>query len=195
MLDVAIVGGLALLFLGRSLQVETWGERGAGMRGVLPCWPANRSARPRSTSRFAGGRAFPGCRPSRVCIRSTSSQLPPGFQAGAFAGLTGAAAPFRRTVFQMRFAFLAEAPASTGSADVPCGRSAWPVTVHALARYCTGKLESKGFSYGRRFAPPAGLPRTCVRVGIGDSAPRRGGGQAARHEMATLLGFRVPSRV
>jgi hypothetical protein len=91
------------------------------MRGVLPCWPANRSARPRSTSRFAGGRAFPGCGPSRVCIRSTSSQLPPGFQAGAFAGLTGAAAPLRRTVFQMRFAFLAEAPASTDGADVPRG--------------------------------------------------------------------------
>lgn len=29
-------------------------------------WPASRSARPRSTGRFAGGRAFPGCGPSRA---------------------------------------------------------------------------------------------------------------------------------
>lgn len=142
----------------------------------MPYWPASRSARRRSTGRFASGRAFPGRGPSRVCVRSTSNQLPPGFQAIAFAGLAGVVAPSGGRCSRCGSRFLALLRSGGACIDwfggVPRGRPAWPVTVHALARRraCArdiGQAGIQGFQLRSTFrtvaSTRAGRPSTDLR--------------------------------
>jgi len=56
-------------------------------------FPASRFLRGRTQAASQAAGSLIDRIPSRVCHRSTSSQLPHGSQAGAFAGLTGVAAP------------------------------------------------------------------------------------------------------
>lgn len=162
-------------------------------------WPANRSARPRSTSRFAGGRAFPGRGPSRVLSgrrQPTSAWVSSGCLCRP--DWRRSASPADGVPDAVRV------PCGGACIDrltgVPRGRPVGPVTVHAIARVAllradVGKLESKGFSYGRWFAPSAGLPRTCARGrhrGQRLSARRRSS-RARREDNSP--GFLLPSRV
>lgn len=177
------------------------------IRGVLPCGlQAGQHGRdPRAASLATG--PFPDVDPHG----SASGRHPTNFRLGfkrlpLQAWLASQRLPANGVPDAVRDS-LRKAPASTDSADVPCGKPARPVTVHALAphRAFTLWLEQAGIqgfqlrSAGRAVgSPSASLPirPSCFRyscrpafrglapvVGIKDSAPRRGGGQAARDPM------------
>lgn len=169
-------------------------RRGAAGTVASSRRPASRPAHDRSTSRFASGRACPervphGARP--VDVQPTSAWV----SSGCLCRPGRCRGTFRRTVFRMRFAVLAGAPASIGSSARPCGRADRTDHRPCPCPLSHGQVGIQGFELHPMACAVECPSRICVRSGCEDSAPRRGGGQAARESMQLSWVFLLPSRV